>query len=98
MTVATLISVAACKQEAHGHVHLTLNSDDGSVLWIDGNMALDNGGAHGPLVGSNDIQLTAGTHSFEIHFFECCGGPSGVDLVLLEGGTYVYCGDCEDQR
>ncbi len=31
--------------------------------------------------------LTAGLHSFEVRFFECCNGPSGVDLTVPEGIT-----------
>src|SRR6185436_10614223 len=35
------------------------------------------------------VTLNAGTHTFEVQFFECCGGPSGVDLTLPAGVIYV---------
>jgi hypothetical protein len=66
----------------------TLCSDDGSLLFIDGTLVIDNGGDHGPQCIEGSAALTAGTHSFEVQFFECCGGPSGVDLLLPEGVTY----------
>jgi len=75
----------------------TLNSDDGSVLWIDGNLVVNNGGPHAPGKASGSTPLTAGIHSFEVQFFECCGGPSGVDLTLPRGVTYFSPEDCEDE-
>jgi hypothetical protein len=65
-----------------------LDSDDGSQLFIDGNLIIDDGGAHGPNFVSNSDFLTAGGHSLEVQFFECCSGDSGVDLFLPEGVTY----------
>ncbi len=67
----------------------TLNSDDGSLLFIDGDLVVNNGGAHGPNVASGLAALTAGVHSFEVQFFECCGGPSGVDLTLPQGVAFT---------
>lgn len=72
-----------------GTYTFTLNSDDGSQLYIDGSLVVDNGNAHGPNVVSNSVFLTAGTHSLEVQFFECCGGPAGVDLHLPAGTSYT---------
>jgi hypothetical protein len=69
----------------------TLDSDDGSLLYIDGSLVVDNGGAHSPLVISDSAFLTAGKHSFRVEFFEDFGGPSGVDLLLPDGVTYTEC-------
>ncbi len=66
----------------------TLNSDDGSLLFIDGGLVVDNGGAHAPQTTSGSTSLTAGLHPFEIQFFEDFGGPSGVDLTLPAGVTF----------
>jgi len=74
---------------ATGLYTFTLDSDDGSLLFIDGLLVVDDGGAHGPAVVSGSALLTAGVHPFEVQFFECCGGPSGVDLLLPTGVTYV---------
>jgi hypothetical protein len=71
-----------------GTYSFTLNSDDGSLLFIDGSLIVDNGNPHAPDTASGSATLTAGTHTFEVQFFECCGGPSGVDLTLPSGVTY----------
>lgn len=73
---------------ADGTYTFTLNSDDGSRLFIDGSLAVDNGGAHSPFIVSDSVFLTAGSHPFEVQFFEDFGGPSGVDLSLPSGVTY----------
>jgi hypothetical protein len=72
-----------------GTYTFSLNSDDGSLLFIDGNLVVDNGGAHAPQIASGNATLTAGTHTFEVQFFEDLGGPSGVDLILPAGVTYA---------
>lgn len=66
-----------------------LTSDDGSRLFIDGLLlpVVDNGGAHSQTDATGSILLGKGLHSFEVRFFECCDGPSGVDLTVPEGIT-----------
>jgi len=73
---------------ADGTYSFTLNSDDGSRLFIDSTMVVDNGGAHSPTINSGSTFLTAGSHPFEVQFFEDFGGPSGVDLTLPAGVSY----------
>jgi len=69
----------------------TLNSDDGSMLYIDGSLVVDNGEdrGHPPRTVSNFAFLSPGIHPFKIEFFEDFGGQSGVDLYLPPGVTYV---------
>jgi len=74
--------------EADGTYTFTLDSDDGSMLFIDSLLVVDNGGPHVPTVVSDSVFLTAGLHPFEVQFFEDFGGPSGVDLILPAGVTY----------
>jgi hypothetical protein len=69
-----------------------LYSDDGSMLYIDGVLVVDNGGPHPPIAVSDSAFLTAGTHAFKVEFFEDFGGASGVDLNLPEGVIYGYAG------
>jgi hypothetical protein len=76
---------------ADGTYTFTLNSDDGSLLFIDGNLAVDNGGPHGPQVMSNSVFLTGGMHTMQVQFYEDFGGPSGVDLILPDGVSYADC-------
>ena len=73
---------------ANGTYAFTLNSDDGSLLYIDGALTVDNGGPHTPTLVSGSTFLTAGIHPFKVEFFEDYGGPSGVDLSLPQGVTY----------
>jgi len=68
-----------------------LDSDDGSMLYIDGGLVVNNGGPHVPTEVCNSAYLTAGFHSLKVEFFEDFGGPSGVDLDLPDGVTYVPC-------
>ena len=74
---------------ANGTYTFTLHSDDGSMLYIDGVLAVDNGGSHPPAPASNSVFLVAGIHPFGVEFFEDFGGPSGVDLYLPQGVTYT---------
>jgi hypothetical protein len=66
----------------------SLDSDDGSLLFIDGTLVVDNGGPHAPGLATGSTFLTAGLHPFEVQFYEDFGGPSGVDLLLPAGVTY----------
>lgn len=45
-------------------------SDDGSRLWIDGKLVVDNGGLHGMEERSGDIALKAGDREIKLEFFE----------------------------
>lgn len=56
-----------------------LSSDDGSRLFIDGQEVIDNDGLHAVVEEQITINLTAGTHSIEVLYFER-GGGSVLDL------------------
>ena len=86
------------KVEDTGTYTFTLTSDDGSQLYIDGNLVVDNGGSHGIMTVSNSTMLTKGVHSFTVQFFECCGGASGVDLTLPHGVKYISDEDCKKEE
>ena len=51
-------------------------SDDGSHLWIDGQMVVDNGGKHGSLEGSGKVSLDAGPHRIRVLFYQGSGNSS----------------------
>ena len=57
--------------------HLT--SDDGSRLFIDGEMVIDNDGVFAATHKTAIINLSAGVHEIELRYFEQ-GGPGSVDL------------------
>ena len=45
-------------------------SDDGSVLEIDGETAVDNNGSHAAVSATGRIALEKGLHSFRLLYFE----------------------------
>ncbi len=49
-------------------------SDDGSVLYIDGQKVVDNDGLHGDEPKDGEISLKAGLHPFRLEYFEAGGG------------------------
>jgi hypothetical protein len=74
---------------ATGSYRFNLLSDDGSQLFMDGSLTVDDGGAHPPTYASGVIFLTAGDHLLDVKFFECCTGRSGVNLYLPSGPSSV---------
>lgn len=58
-------------------------SDDGSKLWVDGQLVVDNDGTHGMQTRSGTITLTPGAYDFMVRFFEDSGG-AGL-IVSWEG-------------
>lgn len=59
---------------ADGIYTLGINSDDGSNLYLDQKLVIDNDGSHGPTLKSADLALGKGLHSIRISFFEKNGG------------------------
>lgn len=62
-----------------GDYNFRLNSDDGSMLYIDGKTVVDNNGLHSPSAREGSITLTAGTHDFILDYYQ---GPA--DRIALE--------------
>jgi len=58
-------------------------ADDGSRIWIDGDLILDNWVDQGPIEVSGQKFLTAGTHDITVDYYEHGGGAS--IQVLYEG-------------
>ena len=51
-------------------------SDDGSMLYIDGERVVDNDGAHATIEQGGVIELDTGWHQIEVLYFEIAGGAS----------------------
>ena len=67
------------------HVYtFALNSDDGSQLWIDGSLTVDNDGEHAPRTVTGQKALAKGLHPVKIYYFDHNGGT--VSLSLVENG------------
>jgi len=65
----------------------TLDSDDGSNLYVDGGLPLVNDdGLHSMASATGVKNLQANMHSFEIDYFE---GPGNVGLILNEDGVLM---------
>jgi alpha-L-fucosidase len=64
------------KAPERGVYRFELTSDDGSELWIDGKLVVDNGGLHGATPKSGDIALAAGCHAIDLRMFESVGSES----------------------
>jgi hypothetical protein len=58
-----------------------LTSDDGSKLYIDDRLVIDNDGDHSLLELKNGTKLSAGTHPIRIEFFEA-GGEAVLELDI----------------
>lgn len=54
-------------------------SDDGSRLWIDGRLVVDNDGLHGLRERSGEIGLRAGWHALRVEWFNA-GGDAGLTV------------------
>lgn len=69
-----------------GTYSFATTSDDGSVLSIDGERVVDNGGPHGPVSVTGTIRLDRGTHFVLVEFAQF-GGPYYVSWSWArEGG------------
>jgi hypothetical protein len=63
-------------------------SDDGSLLFIDGNLVVNNNFFQGDTRRTGSIDLTAGNHLVEVQYFQGYGGHD-LDVPLPSGITYV---------
>lgn len=62
---------------------LVTRSDDGSWVWVDDRLVVDNGGLHGAIRRSGVVPLTAGPHALRI-VYEQHGGPQWLEVRLRE--------------
>jgi hypothetical protein len=63
-----------------GSYGFRVESDDGSKLYIDGKLVIDNDGVHPPTSAEGTVQLAAGTHKLELEYFQ---GPRFYIAVQL---------------
>ena len=62
--------------EVPGEYTFQTRSDDGSMLYIDREIVVDNDGVHGKRPVAGSIELSAGPHDITITFFENRGGAA----------------------
>jgi hypothetical protein len=70
--------------EKPAQYRFSLLSDDGSRLYIDGQLVVDNDGVHRPQERSASLKLAGGVHNIRVSYFQGPGG--GVALILLIAG------------
>ena len=56
-----------------GEYMLSTSSKDGSYLWVDGKLVLNNGGLHGTEEKQANVSMTAGFHDFKVEYFNAEG-------------------------
>ena len=60
--------------ERAGQYTFSSISEDGSHVWVDSYMVVDNGGMHAAQKVSNSVRLGRGYHSLRADFFKNAGG------------------------
>ncbi len=53
-----------------GKYNFALNSDDGSKLYIDGTLIIDNDGVHPPTSRKGSVKLKVGVHRIRVSYFQ----------------------------
>ena len=69
---------------APGIYNFDLISDDGSKLWIDDQLVIDNDGQHPAVEVSNTVDLNGGIHAIRVEYFQ--GPRMDVALILRVAG------------
>lgn len=59
-----------------------LNSDDGSKLYLDDSVVVDNDGVHGMLDESGTVKLAQGAHTFRLSYFQGPAYEIGLELLV----------------
>lgn len=62
------------RSEREGNYQFTLASDDGSRLWVDGELVVDNDGIHPMKAEQGRVRLAPGTHRVVVGFLQGGGG------------------------
>lgn len=70
--------------ENSGRYQFRVLSDDGSKLWIDGELLVDNDGTHPPAAVDGSAVLSRGVHELRLDYFQ--GPRAHVALVLSIAG------------
>ncbi|MCA9197803.1 MAG: HEAT repeat domain-containing protein, partial [Planctomycetales bacterium] len=71
--------------EKAGRYRFFISSDDGSRLYINNELVIDNDGLHGMVEKSGRINLAAGTHSIAVTYFDN-GGGDGLQVAWAGPG------------
>ena len=67
-------NVRLTQQNSRNEYRFYLNSDDGSRLYINDEMIVDNDGGHGPLERVGNVELKPGLHKIMVDYHNQNGG------------------------
>jgi hypothetical protein len=70
------------KVRAGGYYTFRLVSDDGAVLYVDGNQVIDNDGLHGEREAKMALPLTKGEHEFRLMYYQGPGSSLALQLFV----------------
>ena len=70
-----------------GYYGFELTSDDGSLLYVDGSLVVDNDNGHGAVLVTGQKYLRRGVHSFRLDFAQSGGGNQA--LILKVNGSFI---------
>ena len=68
-----------------GEYRFTITSDDGSWVFLDDTLVIDNGGRHGPEKRTARLRLTRGDHALKVRYFDA-GGLGTVSFSWMATG------------
>ena len=71
--------------EKPGRYTFTVASDDGSAIWVNGQKVVAVDGVHPKQSASGQVQLSAGIHAVEVHYFQG-GGEWELEAEVRGGG------------
>jgi hypothetical protein len=83
----------AIRYEGHFRVstpgphNFLLRSDDGSRVYIDGDLAIDNDGLHGSITKTQSVTLTPGTHALRVDYLQGPRADLALQLFVLPPGA-----------
>ena len=66
--------VSSIQIDRAGEYRFYLNSDDGSKLYIDGDLVIDNDGGHGTIERMGSVSLESGRHQITVDYHNQAGG------------------------
>jgi outer membrane protein OmpA-like peptidoglycan-associated protein len=70
-----------------GDYYWRLSSDDGSILWVDNKMIIDNDGVHGENSIDSEMNLKKGLHSIKVWYFQGPATEIALQLFIKEPGS-----------
>jgi hypothetical protein len=76
---------------ASGTYTFRLDSDDGSWLYLDSNLLVNDSGAHAAAAVTNSTYLSQGIHQIVVYFYETCTDTTaGIDLTWEPPGASSF--------